>query len=665
MTGNNFFFFLLALPIRKIVKFFTIVSDRRERIEMNQAVVRNGRRLCGPLALMVVGLCMAGSLRAEPCPIVPIPDVYCAQGRNIALPAAEKGTIVVDANAAEPVQYAAERLQTSISRLAGVKYEIAHAIPTNAEVVFLLGEYLKGSAVAEFCDREKLDTSKLTPETDGFVIGFSSQGNQQIICVGGSNPRSVIYGQDALTSLLQKHKDGYELQAATVCDSAKIRWRSFSWNHCDCYHPIVLDAYADARLNCIELRDGPPPMRGQFGYPVNWEIKGEPEQRVLKEAHRRGMFVYGVVCCGVADKDADGVLSKFEQLIALGVDGIYISFDDPGTSGDAVNLVRRILKLAKDRGISHDRIAFLPPDPDYGCVYSDFNCNILKEVPETADIRWFFTKSPSAERYQLVTDVGIKVPTGLFFNWPMGGQPEALPMNRFERSYICVPEFNDSYGRLSLDIFQNAHHYIDSVMVWVRSYPEYLAQLTGTWAWNPAGFTYQIGRQRIYTRMYGADLVDKVNTFDNLMTELKCCLTRIGPCDWAQCAWRLGNVKERTYAMHLIAKMRTLQQEIAEKAPSQTLLSQDCLRNDYLEPMRKSLDWAEKLVMTDFPEQIHPYFDRDYDWEKQHHTDVRYITYWKAKLDPMLDIIEERLGKEEHAREYVAGWRKKLTIPKE
>ncbi len=618
-----------------------------------------------PVGLVAALLCTAADLHAESCPIIPIPDVYRALGRTVTLPAAEKGTIVVAAHAAEPVQYAAERLQTSLSRLAGRKYEIVNAVPATAEVVFLLGEFPHDSAVADFCGREKIDTSKLSPDTDGFVIGCSASGDRQVICVGGSNPRSVIYGQDALTMLLQKHGDGYALQAATVCDTAKIRWRSFSWNRCEYYQPGVLDAYADARLNCIELRDGPPPMFGQFGYPADWNITGEAEKRVLKEAHRRGMFVYGVFCCGVADKDAEAVLSKFSQLLTLGVDGLYISFDDPGVHGDAVSLVRQILSFAKQRGVSPDRIALLPPDPDYGCVYSDFNCKMLAEVPETAAIRWFFTKSPSAERQQLVQDLGIKSPTGLFFNWPMGGQSEALPMNRFERAYICVPEFNDSYGRLSLDIFQKADRYIDSVMVWVRGYPEYLAQLIGVWSWNPADFTYQRGRKRIYTRVYGADLADKANTFDNLLTELKGSLLRIGPCDWAQCAWRLRNVKERTYALHLLAKLRALQEGIAQKAPAQTLLSPDFLRAAYLEPMRTSLDWAEKLILTDFPEQVHPYFDRDYDWEKQHHTAVRYITYWKAKFDPMLDVIEQRLGKEGYAREYVAQWRKKLTIPKE
>lgn len=618
--------------------------------------------LCLSLGLLVL-LCTAAVVHAESCPVIPIPDVYHSLEHTVALPAAEKGIIVVAADAADPVQYAAGRLQTSLFRLTGTKYEIANAIAADAKVVFLLGEYPHDTAVADFCKREKLDTSKLSPNTDGFVIGFSTPGAQQIVCVGGSNPRSVIYGQDALTWLVQKHDDGYTLQAATVCDIAKIQWRSFSWSQCNAYlEPGLLDAYADARLNCIELRDGPPPRRGQYGYPPEGTITGDAERTVLKEAHRRGMFVYGVVFCGVADKDADAVLSKCEQLLALGVDGLYMSFDDPGVKGDAVALVRRILTLAKEHQISSEQIALLPPDPDYGCVYSDFNRKMIAEVPETAMIHWFFTKSPSAERRELVQDVGIEAPTGLFFNWPMGGQPEALPMNRCERSYICVPEFNDSYGRLSFDIFQNAHHSIDSVMVWVRGHPEYLAQLMGVWSWNPPDFSYQLGRTRIYTRMYGAELVDKVNTFDNLLTELKCSLTRIGPCDWAQCAWQLRNVRSRPYAMHLLAKLRALQQEIDRKAPSQTLLSQDRLRGGYLDPMRTSLDWAEKLVMTDFPEQVHPHFDRDYEWEKQHHNAVKYITYWKAKFDPMLDIIEQRLGKDRYAREYIEQWRKKLTI---
>ncbi len=619
------------------------------------------------MGLAVTGLLVsAASLKAESGPIIPTPDFYQPMDCKVVLPVDKKGVIVVAADAAEPVRYAAERLQTMLKRLVKRKYKIVTNIPSDAKLVFRLGEFPNDSTVAEFCNREKIDTAKLTPKTDGFVIGFSTTTKPQVICVGGSNSRSVIYGQDALTMLLQEQSAGlYKLQAAKVVSIAKIQWRSFSWNRCMRYLKSGgMDAYADARLNCIELRDGSPPMWGQFGYPVDWKIDGKNEKKVLREARRRGMFVYGVVCCGVPDKDNDKVLDKFRQLIALGVDGIYISFDDPGIAGNAVALVKRILKLAKKNNISHDRIAFLPPDPDYGCIYTDFNLNIIKNIPEAADIRWFFTKSPSAERHMLVEDLGIKRPTGLFFNWPMGGRTEAMPMYRFERSYISVPEFNDSYGRLSLDIFQNAHHYVDSAMVWVRGYPEYLAQLLGTWAWNPEKFTYRIARKRIYSRVYGVDLADKVNTFDNLFTELKGCFERIGPWDWAQCAWRLKRVKYRSYALHLISKLRRLEKEIVQKAPSRTMLSQKVLRKDYLEPMRKGLDWAELLVITDFPEYIQPNFDRDYNWERDHHTLARYLKYWKSKMDPMLDVIEKRFGKEKHARDYVKKWRKKLTLPK-
>jgi len=600
-------------------------------------------------SLLVTGLTMTAEVRAESCPIIPLPEHYQPLNRTVTLPAAANGVIAIDAKAAEPVQFAAERLQTSLVRLTGRKYEIVHAVPANTQLVIRMGEVAADLAVAGFCRQEKLDTASLTPKTDGFVIGFAATERQpQVICIGGSNPRSVIYGQDALTMLLQKSHNGYEFQAAAVFDQAKIRWRSFAWNQCSSYlQPGVLDAYADARLNCIELRDGPPPMWGQFGYPANWKIPGEPEKQVLREARRRGMFVYGVVCCGVPEKDNDNVLDKFQQLLELGVDGIYISFDDPGVTGDAVTLVTRILKLAQERGISHDRIAFLPPYPDYDCIYSDFNRNMLTQVPETADIRWFFTKSPSAERQMLVEDVGIRAPTGLFFNWPMNTQRESLPLYRFERSYICVPEFNDGWGRLSPDIFRQAHHTIDSVMVWVRGYPEYLAQLTGTWAWNPEKFDYPLARQRIYTRIYGADVAAKVNTFDNLFTELKFALQRIGPVDWAFCAWELDQLKTRPYALHLIAKMRVLQQEIAREAPSRTMLTQEELRNGYLDPMRKTLDWAKLLVATDFPEQIPQ-------WKQ----------YSQAQKLQVLNLIEKRFGREHLAKEYVDNWRKKLTSAK-
>jgi len=620
------------------------------------------------VGLMTAGLGVTETVYAESCPIIPIPDHYQSLPMTVALPVSANGVIVIASQAAEPVQFAAERLQTSLVRLTGRKYEIVHAVPANAQLVIRLGECSADPAIAEFCRQEKLDTAALTPKRDGFVIGFSTSSQPQIIGVAGSNPRSVIYGQDALTMLLQKQADStYQFQAANVVSNAKIQWRSFAWNQCSQYlRPGVLDAYADARLNCIELRDGPPPMRGQFGYPVAWKIDGKNEKDVLREAHRRGMFVYGVVCCGVPDKDADSVLAKFKQLIELGADGIYISFDDPGTSGNAVNLVKRILKLAREHHISHDRIAFLPPAPDYGNIYTDFNQSIVKNIPEAADIRWFFTTTPTPERNELVKELGLRVPTGLFFNWPMFGRPEAMRMYDFEWSYICVPEFDDCGGaRHTLANFQNAHQTIDSVMVWVREYPEYLAQEIGTWAWNPPQFTYQLARQRIYSRVYGADLASTVDSFDNYMTMLKLRLTRIGPFDWCQCAWRMSSDKSRPYALYLLKKLDKMQQEIAAKAPSQTLLSQETLRKGYLNPMRKSLDWARLLVTTDFPEDACPNFDRDYKWEKEHHTGVRYITYWKKKLDPLIDNIEKRLGKEKLVKKYVDDWRKKLTIPKE
>ncbi len=625
---------------------------------------RNGNRPNLLIALLIVfGLGLGiGAQAEEACPIIPIPDSYQLQNRTVTLPAPEKGAIVTDAKAADPVQFAAERLQTSIVRLTGKKYEILHTVPADTELVVLLGEYGHDDAVTEFCRSERLAVDKLNPERDGFLIGFSGPAQPQVVCVAGSNPRSAIYGQDALTMLLQKINGNYELQAATVQDNADIQWRSFSQNQCDSYlKPGILDAYADARLNCIELRDGPPPMHGHFGYPADWEITGEKEKQVLDEAHRRGMFVYGVVCCGVKPEDFDKVIAQLEKLIALGVDGLYMSYDDPGASDNAPALVARIMEVAKKHNFPDDRIAFLPPAPDYGIVYSDFNCNMVKQVPETADIRWFFTANPSETYDMLTKKAGIRHPRGLFFNWPMGGQLEAMPV--CGAWYITVPEFNDSYGWLSFDIFRDADQHIDSVMVWVRNYPEYLGQLIGTWAWNPGKFSYRDARTRIYSRVYGADQVEQARQFDDLLNELKAHMIRLGPFDWQQFAWRLSTVSSRPYARVVLEQMSALQQEIAAKAPAETLLSQERLEKGYLEPMKKVIECSQWLVETDFPEYVNPNFDRDYKWERMHHKSIPYIQYWKGRLEPLLDVIEQRHGDSIVVKQYVDDWRKKLVVP--
>lgn len=609
----------------------------------------------------------AETAQQENCPIIPHPETYLPTGEEFALPADGNGFIVIDQNADQVVKYAAERFQTMLARLANRHYRIVSEVPAGAELAVLLGEPQNDSRVADFCARKQLDVSEKSWGFDGFLIGFDKKDNTRTVCVAAGIPRGVIYGQEALTWLIARRDGKPFLREAAVRDHAKIPWRSFAWNQNKQYlTPGTLDAYADARLNCIELRDGiEKHMYGQFGYTVDSEINGEQEKTVLAEARRRGMFVWGVVCCGVKNEENEKVIAHFEKLISLGVDGLYISFDDPGIAGDAPVLVKRILELAKKHGYDDDRIAFLPPDPDYGRPYSEFNLNMLKQVPELKNVRWFLTASPSLEFQEILSDMGIQRKRGWFFNWPMGGKAAYRSVYCFgKRGYRPVPDFYDSYDRMNEKMLRIADQSIDSVMVWVRGYP-YLAQLLGGFAWNPSIFEQDTIRRRIYTQVYGADLADTVMKFDNYMTDLKGMLNVIGPWDWAQYSWHLSRAQNLKHAKMLLEKLKTLQKKIAAEAPKQTWLDPNTLNEQYLVPMQNTVAALDTLLTTDFPEVVYPNFDRDYRWEKKHGREVAYIKYWRTKINPMLAVIEKRFSGMPHTKQYIEDWRKKLTLPGE
>ena len=96
----------------------------------------------------------------------------------------------------------------------------------------------------------------------------------------------------------------------------------------------------------MDVRDADTPDGyAAMGFSPGFKIHLPVTKQVLSEAHQRGMFVYGTVSCGVKADRHDAVISTFAELIALGVDGIWISLDDTGAGEDAPRLVRRVLDL--------------------------------------------------------------------------------------------------------------------------------------------------------------------------------------------------------------------------------------------------------------------------------------------------------------------------------
>ena len=619
------------------------------------------------LFLAFLGCLLALRAQETVCPIYPRPMIFQSTGEEIAFPSDVQGAIVVADDIHETVQYAAERLQLSLQRLAKRNYPIVTEVPAEATLVFMLGVPDADARLKIWCESHGLDVAEQNWGDDGYLIHFAQEASRTTIGVAAGIPRGVIYGQESLTWLFAG-KD--TLTVAEVRDHALVKWRSFAQDRLSRYTEECLDRYADARINCIELRDGsdkpepgfPQGARGMFGYPYDVEIKGDEESRVLREAHRRGMFVWGVVRCGVAEEHHDQVMAQFERLIELGVDGLYISYDDPGSFDGAPKLIARVLELARERGFDHDHVAYLPPLPDYGDIYEEFNLQLVTMVPEITQVRWFLTRPLSLMRTQFLADLGVTRKTGFWFNWPMGGKPAWRDIG-VDNTYRALPDFTDGYGTDDAMV-AGCEDDIDAVMVWVRGDEEYLAQLLCAAFWNPQVFTRRAAWARVYGRAYGAKMVKTAASMDERMTWLKAQMKINGPWDWMQSVWMLASTDSKRFIPRkLMADMRRLYDELVAEAPKGSWMSQEQLEQRLLVPMKNTLDRLGLLVETDFPEYIYPNFDRDMKWELEvkHTPRETFVGYWGPIIEKLLKVVEERFGDSPYTKEYVDGWRKKLA----
>ncbi|MCI5779581.1 MAG: hypothetical protein MR051_07205 [Lentisphaeria bacterium] len=612
------------------------------------------------LACAAIGAAAAGD-----CPVIPRPRTYRADGDAVALPTAEKMAIVVAPKPHEVVTYAAERLQKTLFRLTGRQIAIAETVPENVELIIRMGLPECEADLAAACGKAGIDISPASWGYDGFVIHFTPGQ----VHLAAAEPRALIYAQEVLCAMIKREGDRHLLTVAEVRDHAGIRWRSYSWNSCQWYNDVNLDAYADARMNCIELRDGfAKDLYGHYGYPYNYPITGENERKVIAAAHRRGMFVWGVVACAAAPENHPQVVGQVEKLIALGVDGVYISYDDPGKVQGAEALIRQIVDTAKKHGIAGERIAFLPPYPDYAKFYSDFNLKMLQSVPELRDATWFLTASPSPENLAMLKDMGIRKKFGWFFNWPMGNR-DAPAYQRpffFERAYLPLGDFDDfdrGMDWLDDEMLARADRCLSSAMVWTREYPETLAQFFGAWAWNPGAASTRELRKRAYTRLYGAELADAAAEFDRYLTGVNHNLSFIGDDFWTKCLWRLRDVRNRRHVNHMLAKMKPLAARIVMEAPSHTWIDREHLQKEYLIPMQKTVAWLERLVNTRFPEEIVPDFDRQSAQSYLRLKRADFLREQRKKLVPVLNDIECNFGRQRHVPQYLKKWRNKLEIP--
>lgn len=551
-------------------------------------------------AILSSGLNALATEEGKGWPRVPVPKHCEIRGDPWKSEASFPAVIVTGARAGETERYAAERLQKNLLRITGKSCDIIPETraPTEGPLRLWIGTFTTHDALRRLCEDKKFSVDGRTVPPDGFLVETVETESGRIVVMAASEARGAIYAQAAWTDTLDKSPPGdVWVPQVSIRDWPDIAWRAFAQNAPEDYLvPGRLDRYVDARLNFLELRDGPPPMRGHFGIPPDFKTNKPLCEQLLREAHRRGFFVYGVVFCGVPSEQHENVLRKVEELASLKVDGIYMSFDDPGSGTDPLALVPRVAALARKLGYTSDRLALLPPIGAYQKAEDPLNRR-LAALPECKGICWFLTSVPSEAEAKAALQAGIPDKRGWWFNWPIAGDGALM----LAPDYLPLPSLSKGWGKPDYRHLRDAAQYVDHAMVWVRGMDEYLTQVFGMWAWNPKTYDWNVIRPAVYAKLFGAKGVEPAMAFDDTLEELTGLFERRGEGDWKVWVLYLSDPAMRPQAEKHVAHMKTALTRLKESS----LESQEIepgRREEYLKKMQGAVHWAERLLAVDFPE---------------------------------------------------------------
>ena len=632
------------------------------------------------------------SATAEPgCPIVPPPKEYRDLRRSVTLETSGAAAIVVGDKATDPERYAAEYLQTQIQRRFKRELPIHGEtnVPTDVRQVLLLGQINTNGWLARLCVDHKIDLNDDSPGHDGFILRCLDDGKQQVVLVGGSNPRGVIYAQNALFDLLRWEGESVVFPAVSIRDWPSIAWRgrphSVLKQH---LVPGALDAYLRARLNFTDVRDDPdveptvvfPARKASMGFPAGKPIDKPLVEQMIRESHRRGLFVYGTVSCGVPVDKTDDVIKTFEELIALGVDGLWISFDDVGAGENAPNVVRRVLELGTRHGMTGRKIAVTPPSGDYQHINTEFNRQAAGKWG-LAQAQWLFTRVPCAEDMLEARRIGISGLPGWWHNlvrirggFLHNGDVLCSLLKNWGPAYVNPQPLANGWHHPTYDQLRDAEKNTSCVLLWgvIGGWPEeyQLADL-GLWAWDPAAYDWDRTCDAAYRLLYGPSQVDTARAFDKKLSALKD-LFHLPPWRFWPSAgrsfqgWpcRLKQVEDRDKALALLDELDALSAELNSRATTETAIDPNRLKTVYLDAIRATLDYARRMTSLDYPEYTVSDIERTMisqldDGQVQEAQ--RYLAEVRERLTPQLARIEKELAELKQIDEYVAEWRRRIS----
>jgi hypothetical protein len=371
----------------------------------------------------------------------------------------------------------------------------------------------------------------------------------------------------------------------------------------------------------------------------------------------------------------DDVIKTFKELIALGVDGLWISFDDVGAGDSAPEVIRRVLKLGAEHDMTGLKIAITPPVNEYKTIDMEFNHKAASEWG-LADIQWMFTRVPSADDAATARRIGIKGLPGWWHNLVnfRGGFLHnggvACPLRADGKpGYLNMQPLTMGWHNPQYDQIRDAPKNTSCALLWgvVGGWPEeYQVGALGLWAWDPAGHDWQRTREAIYRLVYGPSIVKTATAFDDRLSALKD-LFELPPWRfWPNKGWpcRLKDVEDRPRAMAVLDELERILTALRGKAPDETAIDPARLESVYLEPMQATLAYARKMAALEYPE----YSFLDFERTMMRLIDAsgfdeaeRLLDDSRDRLKPQLARIKETLAELKGIDEYVAFWNEQFA----
>jgi len=539
---------------------------------------------------------------ASPPVLVPAPrDVQWATEAPVVL---EPGSvaIVLGWAAVAPEEEGARLLHDFVAKHFGQKWPIireGEETPAQRTLV-VIGQRGTNRMLDQACQANRIELSAKTPGHDGYIIQPVSAVERQLLLVGGSNARGAMYGQDTLVQMLKRAGEMLTFIPGTVRDAPVVPWRGRPQTMVRHYlRPGELDLYAISRVNFIDLRSG------IYAFEPGEKLDPAEIREAVNQAHRLGFVVFATVNCGVPRADYGKVLGTFRELLDLGADGLWLSFDDKGPGEDPVALTQEVLELGRQRGITGRRIATTPPKGSYPKIKTDFNLKIMA-IPGMEEALWFWTATPAAERLAEAREIGAKVKPSWWHNWPRLFTAQ---------KYVGVPPLSLGWSQPEYSALVSAGDHVEAVMPWGGNAhgQHYVVPVINWWAWNPAGHDWNAVRQRVSRLVFGEAQVAPALRFDDHLQEL------FGLFRYSHKATnglppsppRLRDRSSAIVARRLIADLRANLDKIEPPARAANLLVPGSLEKDYLKPMRDAVEIHARAIELRYPEEWWPATQRD------------------------------------------------------